>query len=159
MRQPPAPPDPDPSGATPPVIENLGPMLLPTRSLGVVALVLFVLFAAVLAGALWPFQPLDPLWQLRLSAALINAALFPLLERRHRICSRLAVAAALGFLQIPSARGGSCPICCATAWPSVPWRSAVRPSPAVPASRSPCCRNGSSAARKRPASGWTTCSR
>jgi hypothetical protein len=59
--------------------ENLGPMLLPTRSLGVLALVLFVLFAAVLAGALWPFQPLDPLWQLRLSAALINAALLPLL--------------------------------------------------------------------------------
>jgi hypothetical protein len=98
------------------MLEDLGPLLLPTRSLGVVALVLFVLFAAVLAGALWPFQPLDPLWQLRLSAALVNAALFPLLglallqlatfldpedpllERRHRICSRLAVAAALGFL-------------------------------------------------------------
>ncbi len=116
MRQPPAPPDPDPSGATEPMIEDLGPKLLPTRSLGVVALVLFVLFAAVPAGALWPFQPLDPLWQLRISAALINAALCPLLglvllrlatfldpqdlllARRHRICSRLAVAAALGFL-------------------------------------------------------------
>jgi hypothetical protein len=116
MRHPPAPSDPDLSGATEAMLENLGPMLLPTRSLGVVALVLFVLFAAVLAGALWPLQPLDPLWQLRVSAALVNAALFPLLglallqlatfldpedpllARRHRICSRLAVAAALGFL-------------------------------------------------------------
>ena len=98
------------------MLQDLGPMVLPTRSLGVVALVLFVLFAAVLAGALLPFQPLDPLWQLRVSAALVNAALFPLmglvllrlvtfldpedplLARRHRICSRLAVAAALGFL-------------------------------------------------------------
>ena len=116
MHQPPAPTDLDPTGAPEPMLEDLGPLLLPTRSLGVVALVLFVLFAAVLAGALWPIQPLDPLWQLKLSAALVNAALFPLLglallqlatfldpedpllERRHRICSRLAVAAALGFL-------------------------------------------------------------
>lgn len=93
----------------------LGSVLLP-RSLGVVALVLFVLFATVMAGAMWPIQLLEPLWQLKLTAALVNAATFPLLglallrlaafldpedpllERRQRLCSRLAVAAALGFV-------------------------------------------------------------
>ncbi|PZV06321.1 MAG: hypothetical protein DCF23_00615 [Cyanobium sp.] len=63
-----------------------------------------------------PLQPLAPSWQLRLAAALVNSAAFPLvglallqlagalspddnlLKRRQRICSRLAVAAALGFL-------------------------------------------------------------
>jgi hypothetical protein len=48
------PADPDPAGPLPPVP-------LPTRSLGVVALVLFVLFATVVAGALWPIQLLEPL--------------------------------------------------------------------------------------------------
>jgi putative oxidoreductase len=57
---------------------SLDPVPLPTRSLGVVALVLFVLFATVVAGALWPIQLLDPLWQLKLSSALVNAAAFPL---------------------------------------------------------------------------------
>lgn len=116
MRLKPPPAEADRSGGLDPTPWELDSLVLPTRSLGVVALVLFVLFAAVLAGALWPFQPLDPLWQLNLSAALVNAALFPLLglallrlvtlldpedpllQRRHRICSRLAVAAVLGFL-------------------------------------------------------------
>jgi hypothetical protein len=44
------------------MLDDPGPMVLPTRSLGVVALVLAVLFAAALAGALWPIQPLDHLW-------------------------------------------------------------------------------------------------
>jgi hypothetical protein len=105
---------PEPFGYEP--SSPLGSVLLPTRSLGVVALVLFVLFATVVAGALWPIQLLEPLWQLKLTAALVNAATFPLLglallrlaafldpedpllERRQRLCSRLAVAAALGFV-------------------------------------------------------------
>ena len=95
---------------------SLQPTWLVSRSLGVVAFVLFVLFATVLAGALVPLQLLQPAWQLRLAAALVNSAAFPLvglallqlacafspddnlLKRRQYICSRLAVAAALGFL-------------------------------------------------------------
>ena len=89
---------------------------LPARNLSVVAFVLFVLFATVVAGALIPLRLLDPVWQLSLSAVLVNAAPFPLLglallqlaaafsphdnllKRRQRSFSRLALAAALGFL-------------------------------------------------------------
>ena len=95
---------------------SLGPKRLPTRSLSVVGLVLFVLFATVVAGALVPFLPLEAAWQLRLAAALVNAASLPLmglallqmasalapddnlLKERHRKYSQLAVFAALGFL-------------------------------------------------------------
>jgi hypothetical protein len=55
------------------------PVLLSAPGLGVVALVLFVLFASLLVPALFPLQLLDPAWQVRLAAALINTAPFPLL--------------------------------------------------------------------------------
>jgi hypothetical protein len=91
-------------------------VLLSAPGLGVVALVLFVLFASLVAPALFPLQLLDPAWQLRLAGTLINTAAFPLLglallqiaaelgphdpllKNRARLCSQLAVAAALGFL-------------------------------------------------------------
>jgi hypothetical protein len=75
-----------------------------------------VLFASLVAPALFPLQLLDPAWQLRLAGALINTAAFPLLglallqiaaelgphdplmKSRARLCAQLAVAAALGFL-------------------------------------------------------------
>ncbi len=92
------------------------PVLLSAPGLSVVALVLFVLFASLVAAALFPLQLLDPAWQLRLAGALINTAAFPLLglallqiaaelgphdplmKSRARLCAQLAVAAALGFL-------------------------------------------------------------
>jgi len=92
------------------------PVLLSAPGLGVVALVLFVLFASLVVAALFPLQLLDPAWQLRMAGALINGAAFPLLglallqiaaelgphdpllKNRARLCSQLAVAAALGFL-------------------------------------------------------------
>ena len=92
------------------------PVLLSAPGLGVVALVLFVLFASLVAPALFPLQLLDPAWQLRLAGTLINTAAFPLLglallqiaaelgphdpqlKNRARLCAQLAVAAALGFL-------------------------------------------------------------
>jgi hypothetical protein len=91
-------------------------VLLSAPGLSVVALVLFLLFASVVAAALFPLQLLDPAWQLRLAGTLINGAAFPLLglallqiaaelgphdpqlNNRARLCSELAVAAALGFL-------------------------------------------------------------
>ncbi|MEI6112067.1 MAG: HpsJ family protein, partial [Cyanobium sp. ELA712] len=91
-------------------------LLRSAPGLGVVALVLFVLFASLVAAVLFPLQLLDPAWQLRLAATLINTAPFPLLglallqvaaelgphdpllKNRARLCSQLAVAAALGFL-------------------------------------------------------------
>ena len=90
--------------------------LLSAPRLSVVALVLFVLFTTFVAGALWPVQLLNPLWQLRLAGSLVNGAPFallglallqiavelgphdPLLQCRQRLCSQLAVAVALGFL-------------------------------------------------------------
>ena len=92
------------------------PVLLSAPGLSVVALVLFVLFASLVAPALFPLQVLDPAWQLRLAGTLINTAAFPLLglallqiaaelgphdpllKSRASLCSQLAVAAALGFL-------------------------------------------------------------
>jgi len=88
----------------------------PHPGLSVVALVLFVLFASLVAPALFPVQLLDPTWQLRLAGSLINSAPFPLLglallqiaaelgphdpllKNRARLCAQLAVAAALRFL-------------------------------------------------------------
>ena len=92
------------------------PVLSSAPGLSVVALVLFLLFASLVVAALFPLQPLDPAWQLRLAVTLINSAAFPLLglallqiaaelgphdpqlKSRARLCSQLAVAAALGFL-------------------------------------------------------------
>jgi len=55
------------------------PVLLSAPGLSMVALVLFVLFASLVAPALFPLQLLDPAWQLRLGGSLINSAAFPLL--------------------------------------------------------------------------------
>jgi len=92
------------------------PVLFSAPGLSVVALVLFVLFASLVAAALFPLQLLDPAWQLRLAGTLINSAAFallglallqiaaelgphdPQLKNRARLCAQLAVAAALGFL-------------------------------------------------------------
>ena len=99
------------------------PVLLSAPGLSVVALVLFVLFATLVAGALWPVQLLNPLWQLRLAGSLVNGAPFallglallqiamelgphdPVLQRRQRLCSHLAVAVALGFLLLLPLQG------------------------------------------------------
>ena len=96
---------------------------LSARNLSVVAYVLFVLFATLVAGVIFPLQPLDSAWQLRMAGALINGSPFPLvglgllqlalqfdpsdrlLRRRWRRCSRLAVIAALGFLLLLPLQG------------------------------------------------------
>jgi len=98
-------------------------VLLSAPGLGVVALVLFVLFASLVAGALWPVQLLNPAWQLRLAGSLVNGAPFallglallqiavelgphdPQLKSRQKLCSQLAVAAALGFLLLVPLQG------------------------------------------------------
>jgi hypothetical protein len=87
-------------------------VLFSAPGLSVVALLLFVLFASLVAAALFPLQLLDPAWQLRLAGTLINHAAFPLLglallqiaaelgphdpqlKNRARLCAQLAVAAA-----------------------------------------------------------------
>lgn len=102
-------PLPDPRQAPP-------PLLLAGRNLGVVCLVLFVLFGTIVLGSVFPLAITSPLWQLRVSLALINAAPIPLaalallhlaaeldpddlvLQRRHRVSARLAVAAVVGLL-------------------------------------------------------------
>lgn len=89
---------------------------MPIRSFSRLALVLVVLFAILVAGSLFPFQPFDPLWQGRLIAALVNSATLPLvalallhlavlldpsdprLQRRYQRFCTFAAAAALGFL-------------------------------------------------------------
>ncbi|MCX5946801.1 MAG: hypothetical protein NTY67_00940 [Cyanobacteria bacterium] len=97
--------------------------LLSAPGLSVVALVLFVLFATPVTGAIWPVQLLNPLWQLRLAASLVNGAPFallglallqiavelgphdPVLQRRQRLCSQLAVVVAFGFLLLVPVQG------------------------------------------------------
>ena len=97
--------------------------LLSAPGLRVGALVLFVLFAPLVAGALWKVQLLNPLWQLRLAGSLVNGAPFallglallqiavelgphdPLLKSRQKLCSQLAVAVALGFLLLLPLQG------------------------------------------------------
>jgi hypothetical protein len=49
------------------------------RNFSRLALVFVVLFTLLVAGVFFPFQPLDPAWQSRLTAALVNAATLPLL--------------------------------------------------------------------------------
>ena len=86
------------------------------RGLAFATLVLLVLFLTIVAGVVWPLALLDPGWQLRLGAALINSAPLPLtglallhlaawLDRRDgllvhrcRLAARLAIPVALGFL-------------------------------------------------------------
>ena len=86
------------------------------RNFSRLALVFVVLFTLLVAGVFFPFQPLDPAWQSRLTAALVNAATLPLLalallelarhldpedpliRGRQRRFAQLAIAASLGFL-------------------------------------------------------------
>lgn len=97
--------------------------LLSAPGLSVVALVLFVLFATPVAGAIWPVQLLNPLWQLRLAGSLVNGAPFallglallqiavelgphdPVLQRRQKLCSHLAVVVAFGFMLLVPVQG------------------------------------------------------
>jgi hypothetical protein len=92
------------------------PLLLAGRNLAVVCLALFVLFGTIVLGNVFPLAIASPLWQLRVSLALINAAPIPLaalallhlaaeldpddpvLQQRHRVCARLAVGAVVGLL-------------------------------------------------------------
>jgi hypothetical protein len=86
------------------------------RSLGQLALALAILFATVLAGAMFPLEPFDPAWQARFIPALINIATLPLIslallqigtvlapqdpfmKRRRILFEQVAIAAALGFI-------------------------------------------------------------
>ena len=89
---------------------------MPLRSLSRLALAFVLLFATLAITAMVPFTPLDPAWQGRVSRTLLDSASLPLLalallqigrrldpadpllKRRQRSFSRLAGAAALGFL-------------------------------------------------------------
>jgi len=97
--------------------------LLSAPGLRVVALVLFVMFATLVAGALWKVQLLNPIWQLRLAGSLVNGAPFallglallqiaeelgphdPLLKSRQRLCSQLAV------IKVPPREPGDHELC------------------------------------------------
>lgn len=86
------------------------------RSLNRLALCFLVLFLALVAGSIFPFQPLDAAWQNRICRTLLETATLPLLcltvlqigvlldssnrllKERQRNYSRFAGAAALGFL-------------------------------------------------------------
>ena len=86
------------------------------RGLSLAGLVLSALYLSILAGSFFPIQLLDAAWQLKAGLALINVSPFsllglallhlahivdpddPLIADRQRLGSRLAVAAALGFL-------------------------------------------------------------
>jgi hypothetical protein len=86
------------------------------RCLGLLALVFVALFALQLVAVMFPWQPLSPDWQWRLSTTLINGATLPLLalavlqiavvldpddpilRQRQRLFRQLAVLAAAGFL-------------------------------------------------------------
>lgn len=94
-----------------------------SRGLGIVALVLFTLYLTIVLDALVPPRLLDAAWQIRVVGALLNAAGFPLvglallhlaadlhpndprLEDRRRLCARLAVPVALGFLLLIPLQG------------------------------------------------------
>ena len=89
---------------------------MPIRSLSRLALAFVLLFATLVLTSLFPLQLLDPAWQGRVSRTLLDSASLPLLalallqigrwldpadpllKRRQRSFSRLAGAAALGFL-------------------------------------------------------------
>lgn len=89
---------------------------MPVRSFSQLALVFALLFSLLVLGSLFPFQPLDATWQIRLGAVLVNAATLPLLalallqlarhleprdpriRKRQERFAQLAIAASLGFL-------------------------------------------------------------
>jgi hypothetical protein len=92
------------------------PLWKASRSLPVVGMALVVLFATNVAGAVLPFQPIDPAWQLRFAIGLLSSSPLALLalallhvafdldsqtpwiEKRLRLWSQLAIAVTLGFL-------------------------------------------------------------
>jgi len=89
---------------------------MPVRNFSRLALVFVVLFAVLVLGSLFPFQPLDPAWQSRLTAVLVNAGTLPLtglallqlaflldpedpdIHRRQQRFAQLSIAVALGYL-------------------------------------------------------------
>jgi hypothetical protein len=89
---------------------------MPVRSFSQLALVFALLFALLVLGSLFPFQPFDAAWQIRVGAVLVNAATLPLLalvllqlarhleprdpriSKRQERFAQLAIAASLGFL-------------------------------------------------------------
>lgn len=89
---------------------------MPIRSFSRLALVFVTLFVTLVAGTLFPLQPLDPAWQSRVIGSLVNSATLPLLavglthlavvldpqdprlQKRNQLFCRLATVAALGFL-------------------------------------------------------------
>ncbi|MEB3332522.1 MAG: hypothetical protein VKI83_08530 [Synechococcaceae cyanobacterium] len=86
------------------------------RNFGRLALVLVALFASLVAAALFPVELLNPVWESRFIAAVLNAATLPLfalallqlaavldpaapaLQRQRQLFSSLAIPAAIGFL-------------------------------------------------------------
>lgn len=93
--------------------------------LALAGLMLFVLFAAQVAGSVLPLRLLQPAWQVRVSAALISSAPIALiglalhqiaidlgnpdnrLRSRHRLFSQLALLAAIGFLLLIPLQGSA----------------------------------------------------
>ena len=89
---------------------------MPVRNFSRLALVFVVLFAVLVLSSLVPFQPLDPAWQSRLTAVLVNAGTLPLtalallqlaflldpedpdIQRRLQRFAQLSIAVALGYL-------------------------------------------------------------
>lgn len=89
---------------------------MPVSNFSRLALVFLVLFAVLVLGSLFPVQLLDPTWQRRLGAVLVNAGTLPLtalallqlahhldprdprIRKRQQRFAQLAIAAAFGFL-------------------------------------------------------------
>ncbi|MCS5697777.1 hypothetical protein NZK32_01785 [Cyanobium sp. FGCU-52] len=63
------------------------------RNFSRLGLVFLVLFTVLAAGVLFPLKPLDPAWQSRLTAALVNAATLPLLALPLPVLKAQAAAA------------------------------------------------------------------
>jgi len=97
-------------------LDRPAPLSSTPRNLAFTGLVLLLLSLSIAAGAFFPIAILDPAWQLRLGAVLINSAPLPLmglailhlalyldkqdelLVRRRRIAAALALPVALGYL-------------------------------------------------------------
>jgi hypothetical protein len=89
---------------------------MPVRHFSRLALVFVVLFAVLVLGSLFPVQLLDPAWQRRFGAVLVNAGTLPLtalallqlawlldpedprIRKRQQRFAQLAIGAAFGFL-------------------------------------------------------------
>ncbi|MFM9104761.1 MAG: hypothetical protein ACKOPS_27025 [Cyanobium sp.] len=62
---------------------------MPVRNFSRLALVFVVLFAVLVLSSLFPLQPLDPAWQGRLTAVLVNAGTLPLTALALLLLARL----------------------------------------------------------------------